>query len=277
MVLLSVLWAFALMSSFRTVNSFTPIPPLRRCKDFSLLMAVAEVETEANPRLEGLALMLDDGTRKSHSVAQNSAFVTGFFRGLSTKEAYRNLLTSLYFVYTAMEESFDRTTDQRVTTLDDPELRRLSALKEDMDYFYGSNWSETIRASPSTKAYVDRIVQVAESKPYLLIGHQYSRYLGDLFGGQMMGGMAQRSLGLEDNKGVAFYQFEDIPSTKDFITKWYEKLNQLELSDEERMEIVEEANYVFSLNIAILDELEGSPFQAMWSLAWRSMKIRLGL
>lgn len=96
-------------------------------------MALA-TEAEANPRTEGLALMLDDGTRKSHSVAENTAFVSGFFRGLSTKEAYRNLLTSLFFVYSAMEEAFDKTTDERVTTLDDPELRRLTALKQDSEY-----------------------------------------------------------------------------------------------------------------------------------------------
>ena len=58
---------------------------------------------EENPRLTGLALMLDDGTRKSHSVAQNSAFVTGFFKGLANRNSYRSLITSLYFVYTAME------------------------------------------------------------------------------------------------------------------------------------------------------------------------------
>ena len=31
-------------------------------------------------RSTGLALQLDDGTRKSHSVAENTAFVTGFFK-----------------------------------------------------------------------------------------------------------------------------------------------------------------------------------------------------
>ena len=42
----------------------------------------------------------------------------------------------------------------------------------------------------------------------------YSRYLGDLFGGQMMSGMATKSLGLEQGKGVAFYKFQDISDVK---------------------------------------------------------------
>jgi len=40
------------------------------------------------------------------------------------------------------------------------------------------------------------------------------RYLGDLFGGQMMSGMATKSLGLEQGNGVAFYRFTGIPDVK---------------------------------------------------------------
>ena len=56
-------------------------------------------------RASGLALALDDGTRKSHSVAENTAFVTGFFRGIATKSAFSQLVASLYFVYEAMESA----------------------------------------------------------------------------------------------------------------------------------------------------------------------------
>ena len=54
---------------------------------------VVEVESVTNPRKEGLALMLDDGTRKSHSMAENTAFVSGFFKGIATKESFANLGT----------------------------------------------------------------------------------------------------------------------------------------------------------------------------------------
>jgi len=37
-------------------------------------------------------------------MAQNTAFVQGFFKGISSTDSYRNLLTSLYYVYKAMEE-----------------------------------------------------------------------------------------------------------------------------------------------------------------------------
>ena len=89
--------------------------------------------------------------------------------------------------------------------------------------------------------------------------------------------MAVRSLGLENGQGVQFYDFDQIPTVKDYITKWYETLNNLQLSDAEKQEIVDEANYVFALNIAIFEELEGSAFKAMWALAINTLKIKLGI
>ena len=60
---------------------------------FSTLQKDDIVEVVSNPRKEGLALMLDDGTRKSHSMAENTAFVSGFFKGIATKESFANLGT----------------------------------------------------------------------------------------------------------------------------------------------------------------------------------------
>jgi heme oxygenase len=216
--------------------------------------------------------MLDDGTRKSHSMAENTQFVSGFFKGLADRDSYRSLITSLYFVYEAMEEAMDKSSDDGVKTLDYPALRRLDSLKKDMDFFYGVNWQDDVVPSPAAKAYVARIIDIAQTKPYLMIAHQYTRYLGDLFGGQMMGGMASRSLSLQNGDGTAFYTFDDIPSTKDFITEWYTRLNELDLTQQQKEEIVDEANLVFALNIDVLQELEGSTLKAMLTLAVNSLK-----
>lgn len=93
----------------------------------------------------------------------------------------------------------------------------------------------------------------------------------------MMGGMAVRSLGLEAGQGVQFYEFDQIPKVKDYITEWYETLNNLQLSGTEKQEIVDEANYVFALNIAIFEELEGSALKAMWTLAINTLKLKMGI
>ena len=256
----------------RVVVSSSSLTQLSSTTEEAVVVEVADDDVVTNPRLSGLALMLDDGTRKSHSMAENTQFVSGFFKGLADRDSYRSLITSLYFVYEAMEEAMDNSPEDGVRTLDYPALRRLDSLKKDMDFFYGEKWQDDVVPSPAAKAYVARIVEIAQTKPYLMIAHQYTRYLGDLFGGQMMGGMASRSLSLENGDGTAFYTFDDIPSTKDFITEWYIRLNNLDLTQQQKEEIVDEANLVFALNIDVLQELEGSPLKAMLTLAVNSLK-----
>lgn len=272
-VALSLLVSEASCFTSSNIHTNKIMPPLRMSTESS---TSTDTAVKVNPRKEGLALQLDDGTRKSHSMAENTAFVTGFFKGLSNRDSYSKLLTSLYYVYVSMEEEFENTSEESVKTMDNEELRRVAAARVDMDYFYGEGWETRIKPSPATKKYVARIQEIAKENPKLLIAHQYTRYLGDLFGGQMMGGMASKSLGLSDGKGIDFYKFDDIPNTTDFITQWYTKLNDLDLTTEEKEAIVDEANYVFALNIEILEELEGSPFQAMFSLAWESFKEKTG-
>lgn len=256
----------------RVLVSSSSLIQLSSTAEEAVVVDAADNDVVTNPRLSGLALMLDDGTRKSHSMAENTQFVSGFFKGLADRDSYKSLITSLYFVYEAMEEAMDKSSEDGVRTLDYPALRRLDSLKKDMDFFYGEKWQDDVLPSPAAKAYVARIVEIAQTKPYLMIAHQYTRYLGDLFGGQMMGGMATRSLSLENGDGTAFYTFDDIPSTKDFITEWYTRLNKLDLTQQQKEEIVDEANLVFALNIDVLQELEGSPLKAMLTLAVNSLK-----
>merc|ERR1712125_142976 len=80
-------------------------------------------------RQSGLALLLDDGTRKSHSVAESTQFVTGFFKGLGDTKSFSELVTSLYFVYDAMETAFDTLQEENVKKKDFPELRRRAAIE----------------------------------------------------------------------------------------------------------------------------------------------------
>lgn len=234
-------------------------------------------EAPVSARSTGLALELDDGTRKSHSVAENTAFVTGFFKGIATKQSFARLVAGLYFVYEAMEDAFDTTADPAVKALDYDSLRRKASLEADMEYYYGADWQASVTPSAATRRYVERIREVAKDEPTLLIAHQYTRYLGDLFGGQMMGGMATRTLGLAEGKGIEFYQFPAIPDNKAFIEEWYGALNELPLTPEQKQAIVDEANLVFAFNIELFSELDGNALQAMFALAWSSLKEKLGL
>jgi len=227
-------------------------------------------------RDSGLALMLDDGTRKSHSVAENTAFVAGFFRGMSSTDAFAKLTAAFYHVYTAMENAFeDETADGVVKQMDFGSLRRKQALERDMEFFFGPDFRDTVKPSPATQRYVDRLNTLRSTSDYRLVAHQYTRYLGDLFGGQMMAGMAKKSLDLDDDKGLAFYDFPLIEDNSRFIETWYNEVNSLDLSEAQKSALVDEANLAFQLNIGVFDELEGSAASAVWKFAAQSFIERL--
>ena len=265
----------------QSVNGFATLqanqPKWRTANKLLMAVEVTEKAEIINPRLVegGLSQLLDDGTRKSHSMAENSAFVTGFFKGVSNRGTFGELVKSLYFIYDTMEKALETSEESRVVALDYPTLRRTKSLEQDMEYFYGANWKNTVSPSPATREYCDHITQVGKEAPFLLVAHQYTRYLGDLFGGQMMGGMATKSLKLEKNKGIAFYSFESIPNTRVFINEWYSTLNALEFSETQRQELVDEANLVFRLNIGIFNELEGNPASTAFRLLLEAIKDKL--
>jgi heme oxygenase len=232
--------------------------------------------------VDDLALALDEGTRKSHSKMEESMpqFINGVlsyyqwcaFFSISSRDVFSQLVKSLYFIYSAMETSFDATDDPNVKALDTPQLRRVAPLKEDMAYFFGPEWASDLKMTPATLKYVNRVMLVAEEKPYLLVGHQYIRYPGDVTGGQIMSSMARRSLKLDRGLGTRFYEFNEISSRTDFIKEWYEKVNKLELSQKQKEEIVAEANLAFDLNMEIFKEMQANNQEASVRAMWRLLK-----
>ena len=70
----------------------------------------------------------------------------------------------------------------------------------DLRYFYGPMWRDLVTPSESCKRYVDRINEVAKDRPELLVGHHYTRYLGDLSGGQILKNIAEKAMKLKNLK-----------------------------------------------------------------------------
>lgn len=137
------------------------------------------------------------------------------------------------------------------------ELGRLQCLEEDMEFYFGEDWKEQVPMSDATKDYVNRIHEVADKDPALLIAHHYTRYLGDLSGGQILRKMAMKAMDLPSTgEGVQFYVFENITDAKKFKNMYRSCLDGLNIDKVKSDEIVKEANYVFMLNIYLFQEID---------------------
>ena len=201
---------------------------------------------------------IKEGTKKSHSAAENTAFVKSFLRGVISKESYRTLVSDLYFVYCALEEEFRiYENDPVLGALYLPELERVTALSTDLRYYYGPIWRSIVKPSEQCQRYVNRIHEVAGTEPELLIGHHYTRYLGDLSGGQILKGIAEKALNLK-GEGLSFYEFGKIDNAKIYKEKYRIILDELPLTDSQQNAIITEANYAFRLNMYMFEQLEGN-------------------
>ena len=79
---------------------------------------------------------IKEGTKKSHSAAENTAFVKSFLRGVVSKDSYKVLVADLYFVYRTMEEEVRRLKDHPVVCkINLPELERVNNLERDLRFF----------------------------------------------------------------------------------------------------------------------------------------------
>ena len=204
------------------------------------------------------------GTKKSHSAAENTSFVASFLRGVVSKESYKKLVSDLYFVYSAMEEEVEKLKDHPIIgQLQLPDLNRVDALEQDLRFFYGPIWRSLVTPSEACNQYVNRIREVAKNEPELLVGHHYTRYLGDLSGGQILKGIAEKALALGDGKGLKFYDFEKIKDVKAYKAHYRGILNTLDLDQHQVNAIIVEANYAFRLNMYMFDTLEGNWFKSL--------------
>ena len=209
-----------------------------------------------------LAKQLKEGTKQSHSAAENTKFVSSFLRGVVSKEGYRQLVANYYFIYQAMEVEVLRLKDDPIVgPLNMKELYRHRSLAKDCEYFYGKNWDKTIYPTEACQKYVDRIRKVAHDETELLVGHHYTRYLGDLSGGQILRNIAQNALKLDDG-GLDFYEFPEIEDKKEFKNNYRATLNTLPVTESQLSAIVSEANYAFRLNMFMFDELDGNAFKS---------------
>ncbi len=223
-----------------------------------------------------LATLLREGTKKAHTMAENVGFVKCFLKGVVEKTSYRKLVANLYFVYSAMEEEMERHQQHPILSkIYFQQLNRQRSLEQDLKYYFGSQWREQVTLSPAGEAYVKRIREVSTSDtPELLIAHLYTRYLGDLSGGQILKGIAQRGMNLSDGEGTAFYEFKEIPDEKQFKATYRQRLDELPIDEASANRIVDEANAAFGMNMKLFQELEGNLIKAIGQMLFNTLTRR---
>ncbi|GLW89505.1 heme oxygenase (biliverdin-producing) [Actinokineospora globicatena] len=204
---------------------------------------------------EGFAARLRAGTRDEHERAERSVFVEALLGGGLPREAYAGLLAQSYLFYDVLEKAGEAWRGDPVIGdfVIDGLLRR-DVLAQDLDFLAGPQWRDALQPLPATRSYVDRLNEVGFTERGAFVAHHYTRYLGDLSGGQVIRRRMQEIYGLSDD-GVRFYVFDQVAKPKPFRDHYRALLDGAPWREGERESLVDEANVAFRLNRAVFDDL----------------------
>lgn len=199
---------------------------------------------------QSLSALLRNGSQAEHREAESSSFMSELLAGRVNEQGYAHYLGQLRRVYEALESTAGLLRgDPIAAAVIDPALERLAAIDADLA-FWGHGSGE---ASPATAAYVARIL-ASSSWGGLFVAHHYTRYLGDLSGGQAIGRILTREFDLV-GEGVAFYGFAEVPKPKLYKDAYRARLDALPFDAEQRGRVLDEVKVVFGLNGALFAEL----------------------
>jgi heme oxygenase (biliverdin-producing, ferredoxin) len=209
----------------------------------------------ATPLDQPLSTAMREGSKTEHEAAENSSFMSELLAGRVSEAGYAAYLLRLRAVYEVMEATGRALADDPVVAaVHDPGLERLAAIDADLDH-----WAPgAVRGvdSPATAAYVARLAASA-TWGGLFVAHHYTRYLGDLSGGQAIGRILDREFGL-GGRGIAFYDFPAVPKPKPYKDAYRARLDALAASPEDKGRVVAEVQEAFRLNRGLFAELGAS-------------------
>jgi len=208
------------------------------------------------PSTTTLSTRLREETKAAHTRAERSGIMRALLTGTLPIERYIALQANLYHVYVALEQALRaHAEDPAVAPIHDPRLERIWPLARDLDILAGPGWKVELAPVDAAHRYADRISDAAREDPALLVAHSYTRYLGDLSGGQILHGFAARLLPADQQGAMAFYEFPGIADPQAYKQRYRGALDALDVDEERADRIVAEALLAFDLNTELFEAL----------------------
>jgi heme oxygenase len=189
-----------------------------------------------------LSQLVKEASQKVHTAAERSPFMVSLMRGDLPSEAYFDYIAQLAPIYEALEKwegklpFFDRRLD------------RFERIIADLEYV------GTRVVCDETIAYVKHIKKIIKLKDEVrLVAHHYTRYLGDLSGGQAIGALVARNLSIPPNF-LSFYDFDDVGDRVRYKETYKENLDTL-IDPKDYDRFIQEVILAFDYNRKIFEAL----------------------
>lgn len=214
--------------------------------------------TRAGSAEASLSQRLKRETRRAHRSAEGVTFLRRLLGGCLCPRAYLEMLRRLQTVYTVLEGALTRRReDPRVGLFYLPCLWRSQALAADLEALPRLLALPPVGEAPpsaASAAYEARLQALVDEEPLLLVAHAYTRFLGDLSGGQVLRIVVGRLLRLGE-EGLAYYTFPQVADPAGCKADFRARLDRLPLKPDEIAQVVAEAQRAFHLSAVLLADL----------------------
>jgi heme oxygenase len=196
-------------------------------------------------------------TVDDHERAAVSSFMTALFHRELPLAAYTEMVAQHYYAYVVLEDAGDALASHPVAgAFVDEALRRVPSLEADLVALVGEDWPTRFQPSDSTRAYCDRMDEVCADSPERFVAHHYTRYMGDLSGGLMIGRIAREAYGFDAGHGASFYEFDRIPDPTSYKEQYRLRLDTADWDEGEQAALLDEVRTAYRLNTEVFDELD---------------------
>lgn len=197
---------------------------------------------------------------------------------LRDSKIYRQGLQSFYHVFnsieTALYNQFDNNPNGEWTEILKqvwkPELARSGKAQQDLMFYYDDVKAKFVNPKmPEQIKFAQHIERACAEKPYLLFAYLHVMYLALFAGGRVMRSSVTKATGLFPQKdglsheqivklGANFFTFDvsDEDTFRLIYKRDYELMTRNNLTESQKVEIIEEAKYIFEQNSNCVKELE---------------------
>lgn len=187
--------------------------------------------------------------------------MTALLAGRLELSGFAALAAQHFFIYSALESVAETWRhDQLAGPFVIAELHRVPALQHDLERLYGTDWRDQITPIDATLDYCTRLAQI--DTPAQFVAHHYTRYLGDISGGQVIRSHLRRQYDL-NGAGATFYDFSNLYAAgyrnpAEFRRRYRGLLDSPVWTDAGRATLITEARLAFDHNRAVFDDLAGT-------------------
>lgn len=192
-------------------------------------------------------------TWKEHEASKDSDFAVSIMSGEFGPRGFIEWQRALYPIYLKLENILKKNRNNSVLHIfDHRKLDRTQRIYSDLQKL---GIDPILEPSPlKTIAPYVAAIQNASSVPQRLMAYHYTRYMGDMNGGQVIARAMENICGI-DKDALSCYDFSEIGDAYHYRKQYKTLLELSPWTEEEREAFIDEAKIAYARNADMFDEL----------------------